>query len=31
MALSCEGHTAFLFDRGGKKQLGSLGPLERDG
>lgn len=29
MALSCEGHTAFLYDRGGRKQLGSLGPLQR--
>jgi hypothetical protein len=29
MALSCDLHTAFLFDRGGKKQIGALGPLNR--
>lgn len=29
MALSCELHTAFLYDRGGKKQIGSLGDIQR--
>jgi hypothetical protein len=29
MALSCVTHTAFLFDRGGRKQIGALGPLSR--
>lgn len=29
MALSCEKHTAFLYDRGGKRQIGALDPLER--
>lgn len=29
MALSCELHTAFLYDRGGKRQIGQLDPLER--
>ena len=29
MALSCETHTAFLYDRGGKRQIGQLDPLER--
>lgn len=29
MALSCTLHTAELFDRGGKKKIGSLGPLTR--
>jgi hypothetical protein len=29
MALSCELHTAFLFDRGGRKQIGALGDIQR--
>ena len=29
MALSCVLHTAELFDRGGRKKIGSLGPLTR--
>lgn len=29
MALSCVTHTAELFDRGGRKKIGSLGPLSR--
>jgi hypothetical protein len=29
MALSCERHSAFLYDRGGQRQIGSLGPLKR--
>jgi hypothetical protein len=29
VALSCTLHTAELFDRGGKKKIGSLGPLTR--
>lgn len=29
MALSCVTHTAELFDRGGRKKIGSLGPLAR--
>ena len=29
MALSCTLHTAELFDRGGRKKIGSLGPLTR--
>lgn len=29
MALSCEKHTAFLYDRGGKRQIGALDPLTR--
>ena len=29
MALSCTLHTAELFDRGGRKKIGSLGPLAR--
>ncbi len=29
MALSCTVHTAELFDRGGRKKIGSLGPLTR--
>lgn len=29
MALSCETHTAFIYDRGGKRQIGMLDPLVR--
>lgn len=29
MALHCERHTAFLYDRGGKKLLGTMGKLSR--
>jgi hypothetical protein len=29
MALSCQTHTAFLYDRGGERQIGQLDPLER--
>lgn len=29
MALSCEQHTAFLYDRGGQRQIGALTPLAR--
>lgn len=29
MALSCEKHTVYLYDRGGKRKLGDLGPLSR--
>lgn len=29
MALSCETHTAYLYDRGGKRQIGQLDPLQR--
>ena len=29
MALSCENHTAYLYDRGGLKKLAELGDLER--
>lgn len=29
MALSCERHTAYLYDRGGERQIGQLDPLER--
>jgi hypothetical protein len=29
VALSCTTHTAELFDRGGRKKIGSLGPLSR--
>lgn len=29
MALSCELHTAFMYDRGGRRQVGALTPLSR--
>lgn len=29
MALSCEKHQAYLYDRGGKRKLADLGPLSR--
>lgn len=29
MALSCATHTAYLYDRGGKRQIGQLDPLQR--
>ena len=29
MALSCEKHTAYIYDRGGRRQIGMLDPLVR--
>lgn len=29
MALSCENHTAYIFDRGGRRKIGMFGPLSK--